>query len=146
MAKMNTKYRYMLDEAPAATLIAKGAAKTASFNAPALTLDTVRGYWNDPHYLADTAFVVAVNVEAIDATTGDETYTIELEFGTAAFAASVTTHTLVVKGPGQYVMIVDAETVAAMLPAVEAVRIAATLAGTSPSITLNAWLAGRPIV
>jgi hypothetical protein len=147
MAKMNTRYRYMLDNAPAITLVAKdGVAKTASFNGAAVTLDTVLGHWNDPHYLADTLFAVAVNVDAIDATTGDETYTLALEFGTAGFAQTVRTHTLAVKGPGQYVMVVDAETVMAMLDDVAVVRVAATLAGTTPSITLNAWFAGRPIL
>jgi len=147
MAKMNTKYRYMLDNAPASTLLPKGAAaKTASFNGAALKLDTVLGYWNDPHYLADTVFTIAINVDKIDATTGDEAYDLALEFGNAGFAKSVKTHTVKVTGPGQYVMIVDAETVMAMLKDVEAVRIAATLAGTTPSITAYAWIAGRPIL
>jgi hypothetical protein len=147
MAKMNTKFRYMYDAAPASALLPKDhAAKTASFNGSAIVLDTVGGYWNaaDP-ILADTTFAIAVNVENVDRTTGDETYTLEVEFGPVGFASSVKTHKLVVTKPGQYVILVDAETVKAMKSDVAAMRIAATLDGTTPSITAHAWIAGRII-
>lgn len=146
MAKMNTKYRYMLDNAPASTLLAKGAPATASFNGVPLVLDKVGGWWNDPHYLADTVVAIAINVETIDATTGDETYKLELEFGDDTFTKTVKTHSVTVTGPGQYVVLVDAETVMAMLPTVNAVRLNGVLAGTTPSIVAYAWIAGRPIL
>jgi hypothetical protein len=148
MSKLGTKFRYMYDAAPAAELIAKdGAAHTATFNGPTKVLDVVGGYWNNAHELADQAFAVAVNVAALDATTGDETYTVELEFGDAGYAHSVKTHKIVVTKPGQYVFLVDVPTAKKALGvnALNEFRAVVTLAGTTPSITLNAWMAGQII-
>jgi len=147
MAKMNSKFKYMYDAAPASALIVKDhVAKTASFNGPAITLDKVGGYWNaeDP-ILADSTVAIAINVEAADKTTGDETYTIELEAGPVGFATSIKTGKVTVPGPGQYVILVDFDTLKAQKPDVAAIRLAATLAGTTPSITAHAWIAGKII-
>lgn len=148
MAKMNSKYKYMYDAAPASELLAKDhAAKTATFNAPALTLDKVLGYWNKANngVLADTTFAVVVNVEAVDRTTGDETYAIELEFGPAGFGSSVKPYKLNVSAAGQYVILVDIDTVKAMKADTAAMRLAFTLGGTTPSITAHAFVAGAII-
>lgn len=146
MAKMNSKFKYMYDAAPASELIAKdGVAKTASFNGTVKVLDVVDGHWNT-NELADQTFAVVVNVLALDATTGDETYTLELEFGDADFAPAQKTHKLVVSKPGQYVFLVEADTVRAAVPTADRFRIAATLAGTTPSITLHAFIGGQILV
>lgn len=146
MSKLGSKFRYMYDAAPTAELIAKdGAVHAASFNGPSHVLDTVGGYWNNAHELADLAFAVAVNVTSLDRTTGDETYTIELEFGNAGYAASVKTHKIAVTKPGQYVFLVDIPTAQAIVANLNEFRVVATLAGTTPSITLNAWMAGEII-
>ncbi|ARK07409.1 hypothetical protein LAV_00009 [Sphingobium phage Lacusarx] len=147
MAKMNSKFKYMYDAAPASALIVKDhVAKTASFNGPALVLDKVLGYWNDADpILADSTVAIAINVEAADTTTGDETYELELEAGPVGFATSVKTHKVTVTGPGQYVVLVDFDTLKAMKADVAAIRIAATLAGTTPSLTAHAWIAGAII-
>jgi hypothetical protein len=107
----------------------------------------VGGYWNTLGELADQAFAVAVNVTALDATTGDETYTIELEFGDAGYAHSQKLHKLVVPAPGQYVILVDIPTAKKVLGAnkLNEFRAVVTVAGTTPSITLNAWMAGQII-
>jgi hypothetical protein len=146
MSKLGTKFRYMYDAAPAAALLANdGVAIAATANGPSHVLDKVEGYWNTNNELADQAFAVAVNVEALDHTTGDETYTIELEFGNAGYAASIKPAKLVVTQPGQYVFLVDIPTVQAQLADVNEFRVALTLAGTTPSITAKAWLAGEII-
>lgn len=148
MAKMNSKFKYMYDAAPASELIAKdGVAKTATFNGTAIALDKLNGYWahNNNGILADDVFAIAVNVAALDATTGDETYTIELEAGPVGFATSIKTSKLTVSAPGQYAILVDMDTIKAMKADVGAIRLAVTLAGTTPSITLNAWIAGAII-
>jgi len=147
MAKMNSKFKYMYDAAPASALIVKDhAAKTASFDGPAVVLDKVLGYWNvaDP-ILADSTVAIAINVEEVETSTGDETYELALEVGPEGFATSVTTHTVTVTGPGQYVMLVDFDTIKAMKDDAAAVRIAGTLGGTTPSIKLHAWFAGAII-
>lgn len=146
MSKLKSKFRYMYDAAPASTLVAKDAvAKTASFNGSAIVLDELNGYWNNAGELADAVFAVAVNVTAMDTTTGDEAYTVELEFGPAGFATSVKSHKLTITKTGQYVILVDVDTLRAMKADGAAIRLAGTLAGTTPSITLHAWLAGSVI-
>jgi hypothetical protein len=142
MSRMNSKFRYMYDAAPASALIAKdGAAHVATFNGTAIALDELDGYWNT-NELADEVFAIAVNVTAIDHTTGDETYTVELEFGPAGFATSVKTSKLTIGAVGQYAILVDAATLRAMKADGNTIRLVGTLAGTTPSITLHAWIAG----
>lgn len=144
MAKMNSKFKYMFDAAPSVALVAAGtAAQTATFNGTTIALDKLDGYWNTEGELADQTFAVAINVTDVDTVTGDETYTLELQFGDdAAFTNSVKTHSAVVTGPGQYVFLVDIDTVTALLDDASHMRLAGTLAGTTPSITLVSWIAG----
>lgn len=146
MAKLKGKLKYMYDAAPASALIAKdGIAKTASFNGTAITLDELDGYWNNAAELADDVFAIAVNVTALDTGNADETYTIELEFGPVGFGTSIKTSKLTIPAIGQYVILVDADTLRKMKANGAAIRLAATLAGTTPSITLHAWIAGHVI-
>lgn len=144
MAKLNSKFRYMYDADPSVALVAKDhAAKTATFNGTAITLDKVLGYWNaGSENLADHTFPIVINVEAIDKTTGDETYTIDLEVGPVGFATSVKTGKVTVTGAGQYVILVDVPTLVAMKSDAAAIRLAYTLAGTTPSITSHAFIGG----
>jgi hypothetical protein len=146
MSKMNSRFKYMYDAAPESALLPKDhAAHVASFNGPTVALPTLGGYWNVPAISAELAFAVAINVEAVDHTTGDETYALALTFGVdGTFATKVAAGTVSVKGTGQYVILVDIDTVVAQLGAAPtAVRIEAALAGTTPSITAHAWLAGE---
>lgn len=146
MAKMNSKFKYMFDAAPSITLEAKTApARTADGNTSEIVLDQLDGHWNVLGELADQTFAVAVNVTALDQTTGDETYALNLVFGDAGFADSVVTHTLTVSAPGQYVFLVDIDTVRAMLDSADRMRIALDVAGTTPSIDFHAWIAGAII-
>jgi len=148
MSKLGSKFRYMYDAAPQAALLANdGVAITATGNGPTHVLDHLGGYWNTSGELADNVFAVAVNVDAIDTTTGDETYTVELEFGSAGYAQSVKPHKATIKGPGQYVFLVDIQTIQQSLGAnaLNEFRVVLTLAGTTPSITAKAFLAGQVI-
>lgn len=150
MAKMNSQFKYMYDAAPSVALVAKDhIAKTASFNGVSVALDTVGGYWNAPRgaksrILADTTFAVVINVEEVDTAT-DEAYTAAVEFGPLGFADSVKIGELKITKPGQYVILVDADTVAFMQEDVAAMRLAVTAEGTTPSITLHAFIGGRII-
>jgi hypothetical protein len=145
MGKFNSAYKYMYDAAPEVALVPKDhAAHAASFAGAAVALPQVQGWWNQPQYPAANVFAIAVNVEALDHTTGDETYSLAIEFGTdGTFGTKVVSHTLAAKKPGQLAALVDMDTIVALLGAAPtAVRVNATLAGTTPSITLHAWLAG----
>lgn len=146
MAKFNSKFKYMYDAAPEIALVTKDhVAKTASFNGTVYALETLNGYWNVPAILADEAFAVVFHVEALDQTTGDEVYTVELEFGPIGFATSIKPFKAVVTKPGQYAFLVDIDTIVALKADVAAMRLAVTLAGTTPSVTLYAFIAGQII-
>lgn len=143
MAKMNSKFKYMLDAAPSITFRAPGsAAVTADAASDAITLDALDGHWNTEGELADTTFAIVVHVTALDATTGDETYAIELEAGPAGFGSSIKPQKFVVTETGQYVMLVDIDTLKALKADVAALRLAVDVGGTTPSITYNAYIAG----
>jgi len=145
MGKFNSGFKYMYDAAPEVALLPKDhVAHVASFNGAAVALPQVEGWWNQPQYPADNVFAVAINVEAVDTATGDETYALSLAFGTDdTFATEIVQQTVHVKKAGQYAILVDMDTVVKQLGAAPtACRIEATLAGTTPSITAHAWLAG----
>jgi len=67
MAKMNSKFKYMYDAAPAIALAANdGVAVTATANGTTYALDQLDGYWNVEDELADQTFAVVLNVEAAE--------------------------------------------------------------------------------
>lgn len=147
MAKMNSKFKYMYDAAPSVALRARGeAALTADGNSTAIALDKLDGYWNTEEELADQTFAVVVNVDAIDTTTGDEEYVLSLVFGDdAAFTNSASTHSLAVTETGQYVFLVDFDTVSALVEGVSFMRIALDVTGTTPIINYYSWIGGAII-
>lgn len=141
MANMNSKFRYMYDADPSVSLIPNdGAAHTATFNSASLALDFNDGYWNVPAQIADEAFAIVINVTAVDHTTGDETYNFALVGSSDGFATSTQIGAVAkVPATGQYVILVDALTMTEEVPGITAIRLAATLAGTTPSITAFAF-------
>ena len=142
MSKMKSKFKYMFDAAPASQLIAKDEiAKTASFTGTAKVLDVLEGYWTSGE-LADDVFAVAINVLAADLSS-DEEYVLNLEAGPVGFATSLVIGTVKIAGTGQYVILVDADTVKAQKADAAAIRLVGDVSGTTPSITLHAWIAGR---
>lgn len=146
MSKMNSNFKYMLDAAPAITFRAAAeAALTADGNTAAITLDKVLGYWNQNNVLADATFAVVVNVSTLDKTTGDETYTLNLEAGPVGFATSLVVGTLKVSSTGQHVILVDIDTVKKMKADAAALRIAVDVAGTTPIIDFVAFIGGAII-
>jgi hypothetical protein len=147
MAKMNSKFKYMFDAAPAITLKAKAdAAITSTADSAIYELEQLDGYWNTGEELADQTFAVVVNVDDFDVADADETYVLTLVFGNdASFTASTTTHTLTVAATGQHVLLVDLDTVRALLSDATHMKITATLAGTTPSLDYHAYIAGAII-
>ena len=148
MAKMNSKFKYMYDAAPAVSLRAQGeAALTADANSNVIALDQLDGYWNTEGELADQTFAVVANVTGIELG-DDETYELALQFGDdAAFTTAVTTHTAAVSGTGQIAFLVDIDTVKAILSDATHMRLALDVeaATGSPSIEFYSWIAGAII-
>lgn len=145
MAKMNTSHRYIFDAAPATLFRGRDAvAITASAESDEVTLDEVLGYWTDANELADETLAIVINVEAADATTGDETYTLVATCGADGAGGNdlnaIEVGTVEVEGPGQYVLLVDVPTVKLQYAAANTIGISATLAGTTPSLTYAAFM------
>ena len=71
--KMNSKFKYMYDAAPAVALLERGSVKTADFNGDPITFDTIEGYWNTVDELADQTIAVVINVESVAASEAGNT-------------------------------------------------------------------------
>lgn len=143
--KMHSLFRYMYDAAPSVSLRAKDAAAiTASGALTGITLDQLEGYWTSGE-LADKTVAVVVNVTAVDTANG--TYDIALEAGPVGFGTSKAIHKLNgITKTGQYVMLVDFDTVTLLKNDAAAIRLNVTANDTDgaganePSITFHAFL------
>ena len=146
MAKLKSNFKYMLDAAPAITFRNAAAAPiTADASTAAIVLDTLDGYWNTNNELADSTFAVVINVNALDEATGDETYVLNLVAGPVGFGTSTVVGTVRVVETGQYVILVDADTVRKSVPNAAALRIDVDVTGTTPSIDFVAFIGGAII-
>ncbi|MBI2239624.1 MAG: hypothetical protein HYU59_02345 [Magnetospirillum gryphiswaldense] len=93
--------------------------------------------------LKSGAFHCVIDVLALDTTSTNETYKISLETdvsasfgGTPVEVAAVT-----VTATGRYILTVDQDLVATLDPDAAAIRVKATLGGTTPSLSYGAFLA-----
>jgi hypothetical protein len=136
--KMTSRFRQMFDAATATLFRGRTAADIVATTAAAgaaLTLDVLQGYWTDGKELADQLLPVVVNVLKADHTTGDETYKLDVVTNNG-----VVVGTAKVIGVGQYVILVDADTLRLSDPTATTIQIDATLAGTTPILNFAAWL------
>lgn len=143
MANMNTSHRYIYDAAPSTLFRARTAAAIAATgNSNEVVLDKLDGYWNTKGELADETLAVIVNVVAADRTTGNETYVLDLVAtdGAGNAQTAVNLGGVTVTGPGQYVILVDVATQKLVDADFAGLRLATTLAGTTPSLTYHAWI------
>lgn len=144
MAQMHSKFQYMYDAAASVSLRAKSAAAlTSDTTLTALTLDALEGYWNTNNELADKTFAVVVNVSALT-TGGGETYKLDLQAGPVGFGSNVVIASLPsITATGQYVMLVDVQTVKALKSDAAAIRLVLDVgASGSPSIDFYSWVSG----
>lgn len=95
-------------------------------------------------------FGVAINVSELVDDDADETYSFSVVGQDSAGANDVTLQTVTVTEVGEYILVLDADTVAKVAGAsTEKVLVTATLGGTTPSLNYSAWItpiygAGRP--
>lgn len=133
--KMHSRYRYMFDAATAASLRAKAAAAvTADTAGSELTLDVLTGYWTSGE-LADKSLAVVANVTSLDTAT-DETYVLNVVTNNG-----VTVGTAKVTKLGQYVILLDMDTVELSDPTAVSISLDVDVGGTTPSIDFFAWIA-----
>jgi len=87
-------------------------------------------------------FAALIHVTALDRTTGDETVVFQVEADTAStFGTPVAAATLpAVTAPGTYTIPLSGRLVEQHEPGASHIRIKATLAGTTPSVTYGAFL------
>ena len=141
MAKMNTSHRYIFDAAPATLFRGRQLATiTATGNSDVVTLDQVLGYWTDTNELADETLAVVINVESFDVSDADETYVLTLEAGPVGFGSAVTIGTITVAATGQHVILVDVPTLKLQGVTLAALRVKATLGGTTPILGYSAFM------
>jgi hypothetical protein len=134
--KMNSRFRQMFDAAPDTLFRGRTAADvTATADSAVVNLDKLTGYWTDGNELADYLLPVIVNVLKVDHTTGDETYKVDVVTNNG-----IVVGTAKVIGVGQYVILIDADTLHQSDPTAVSIHVAATLAGTTPILNYAAWL------
>jgi hypothetical protein len=134
--KMNSRFRQMFDAAPDTLFRGRTAADvTATADSAVVALDKLTGFWTDGNELADYLLPVIVNVLKADHTTGDETYKVDVVTNNGIVVA-----TSKVIGVGQYVLLVDADTLHQADPTAVSIHVAATLGGTTPILNYAAWL------
>ena len=89
-----------------------------------------------------TDYKVAINVTALDTADADEVYTLTIETDSlAAFTdAPVVQGTVVVATTGRHIVSLNRDNITKLDANAAAIRVKATLAGTTPSITYGAFL------
>ncbi len=143
MSQMNTSHRYIYDAAPATLFRARTADPlTATADTDEVTLDALDGYWNTEGELADQTLAVIINVTDIDSGDGDETYGLAVNGtrGGGITVPEVVFGSITVTEVGQYVIPCDIATAKRLADNLAGIEIAATIAGTTPSITFHAWI------
>lgn len=91
-------------------------------------------------------FHAVVDVIGIDTTTGNETYVVSVETDSvAAFSDSpVQVAAVTVTSTGRHILTLDQDLVAKLDPDAAAIRVKATLGGTTPIISYGAFIAPVP--
>ncbi len=140
-----SKVRHGVDAEPSVVLRAlAGGNITASAAETAKALPILNtAFWHNN----DVAFeneAIVIHVTALDKTTGDETYEIQVQVDTdQPFAGSnfVIVGRLAVTTTGVFVINLDGPTIKTLLLGGAFIRVAAVLAGTTPILNYEAWVA-----
>lgn len=144
MSIKTSKVRFNIDAANFLRDEAQGAI-TASTNTGSKPLGALDSEWAAGELAMPQQVAVVLFVDTLDKTTGDETYKFEVEVASSdTFADKKVVATLDVGSVGVKEILVAKETVLDKLPTAAHIRVAATLAGTTPSVKFAAMLS--PIV
>lgn len=140
-----SKVKHIRDSDPAVEFRAPTAAAiTATGATGELSLNKLTAaYWQNGE-LPWSTIAVQVVVTELDRTTGDETYTLNVQADVTGFATPVVVASATVSEVGAYVLAFDADTVAKLEPTGTHLRINAVLAGTTPILKYHAWLVHLP--
>ncbi len=140
-----SKVRHGYDAEPSVRLrLLSDGPETASAVENAISLNTLdAAYWDNGAIPFQTATIV-IRVTAIDRTTGDEAYAIQAQvdndqaFGGADFTV---VGEIDLVSTGVFTIVLDGPTIKALRSNAKFIRLALVAAGTTPSITYEAWLA-----
>lgn len=146
MATMKTKNKYIYDAHSDVVFKAAGAAAiTATATSTVLSLNKLSGAYWDNNEIPVRELTIAIVVTACDFTTGDETYvmTAEVAASSGFSTAYEVAHQQILggSGVGAYSLVIDLDSVVQLGVTPSHIRLKATLAGTSPSLTYAAWIA-----
>lgn len=137
--------RFSLD-AETVLRAAGSAAITSTGGSGGLALDALTAYWNAGDVANSHEMAVVVQVEAVDTVTGDETYVFAIEVDSVADFSDTPTKlvTRTVTAAGRFVLMVTREDLVGAGADAKYLRVHATIGGTTPSVTYNAYVA--PVV
>jgi len=149
MAANSSRVSSILDTEASVTLrnIADGAETSTAIESAISLSELDLAYWHS-NEIPHGVFEVAVHITALDNTTGDETYVLDLIVDDVAAMNDtprvVSSVPLVAKQTGFYKIFVDSKNI----PLADTdssgtdkwLAIRATLSGTTPSITYGAWI------
>lgn len=137
----------LYDAEASATLRSSTSAITSTTTDTAISLNELdTAFWHDGNEIPYGLMEISIAVTALDLTTGDETYTIEVLVDDTSDMSNTprTVATLAVRAVGFYKVFVDSKNIPLLdsdtSGADKWMAIKATLAGTTPSLTYNAWL------
>jgi hypothetical protein len=86
-------------------------------------------------------FKAVITATKVDRTTGDETYVIAIETDSAVgFPSSVTVGSVSITAAGMYEVLLSGDGIAALDATAAAVRVKATLSGTTPILNYHAFI------
>jgi hypothetical protein len=144
-----SKVKAMYDAASTAVLRnASDGAETSTATETAVALNILdAAYWQSGNKIVPHGVLeVTIHVTALDATTGDETYTLALlvDDASAMNDTPLAVWTQAITATGVYTALIDSDNIAKIIADKSGtdlwMAIRATLGGTTPSITYGAWI------
>lgn len=142
-----TRARALYDADSSVTLRSSTSAITSTTTDTAISLNELdTAYWHDGNEIPYGLIEVAVAVTAIDVSSGDETYTIELLVDDTSNMSDTprVVSTRAIRSTGFYTMYIESKDIPLLDSDTSGtdkwMAIRATLAGTTPSLTYTAWL------
>jgi hypothetical protein len=138
MAKSAVTYIYDADT----SFRAPGSAAVIANVASVLPLDKLTKSRGDQlNKLGAQSYAVVIAVSAHDFGDANETYVFTVNVGDTGAGGTTAVGTVTVTGTGQWVVLIDAETIEKLDANHAEIELDLVVGGTTPSITFAAWLA-----
>lgn len=137
--------RFSFDAATVLQPSTAAAVAASAASADFISLDVLTSYWASGDVAEELDMAVVIETTAVSGTLPTVAFTVQVAPDSGAFSAPVAIGAApVVSNTGRTVIVIDRDDIVAALgasPTVGSLRLFATLGGTSPSFTYNAWVA-----